>query len=111
MLDNQFEEWLLQSKCNVYISCIGEDGFPNVSVRKVRLHDESTLEYIDHVENRTVQLMMKNPRVIINLLSPQDPFHGYKMKGEVVFDHLQKSENDNFTPVRVYVRIKQMFPY
>ncbi|BCJ85607.1 pyridoxamine 5'-phosphate oxidase family protein [Effusibacillus dendaii] len=107
---DQMMEWLRKSNGNVYVSCMGEDGYPNISVRHVEMNGENALLYTDNANSRTVQLMMQSPKVIVNLLSDTDPYHGCKMKGEAKFEQTGESSLQ-YTPVRVTIILKEMFPY
>jgi hypothetical protein len=104
------QEVLRSSNHRVYVTCVGEDGFPNVSVRKVEIREDSRLEYIDS-NSRTVQLMIKHPQIIINVLNPVDPFHGYKIKGNASFHQIEPNEEHNFTPIKIVILLKEGFPY
>lgn len=107
---DQVKEWIRKGNGKVYVSCMGEDGYPNISVRKVEMSAVGLLEYTDNLHSRTLQLMMQNPKVIVNILSDTDPFHGCKIKGEAKFE--QSTENSlTYTPVRVLITLKEVFPY
>jgi hypothetical protein len=103
------EDSIKKTDGKVYISCVGEEGYPNVTVKKVKLIDELMLEFIDDANSRTIKLMENSPNLIINCLNPEDPFHGLKIKGKAVFTHLQKS--DSAAPVRVNIKLAEGFPY
>lgn len=107
----ELKEKLEASQNKVYISCVGEEGFPNVTVRKVDIHEDLTMEYMDNGNSRTVQLMKNSPQVIVNVLDPADPFHGYKIKGKAEFQDVGPVNEKNELPTKVTITLKEGFPY
>jgi len=109
----EVQDALQQSNQKVYISCVGEGGFPNVSVRKVNVINANELEYTDNEHSRTVQLMMNSPHVLINVLNPEDPFHGHKFKGKATFQPVDANADseESYKPVKVTIRVTEGFPY
>jgi hypothetical protein len=91
----------------VYIACMGEGGYPNVSVREVVIDDANALIYRDREDSRTVQLMKNSPQVLVSVLHEDQPYHGYKLKGTAAFESNPATDGT----VLIRVQIEQVFPY
>ncbi len=91
----------------VYIACMGEGGYPNVSVREVVIDDANALAYQDREDSRTVQLMKNSPQVLVSVLHEDQPYHGYKLKGKASFESNPATE----ATVLIRIRIEKVFPY
>ncbi len=98
---------LIRQNGKVYMACMGEGGYPNVTVKGVKVEADNTLVYHDRSDGRTVQLLKESPRVLINVLREKDPYRGYKLKGTVAFEPYPETENT----VTIRVQIEQVFPY
>ncbi|MBS4215171.1 pyridoxamine 5'-phosphate oxidase family protein [Neobacillus rhizophilus] len=93
--NESLKKTLSSSDHRVYITCVGEEGYPNVTVRKVKLVEDTKIEYSDNANSRTVQLMMKSPKVVVTVINTDDPFHGYKIKGNASFHQIEEHDNTN----------------
>jgi hypothetical protein len=121
MGSNDFSQiYDLLEKCNgkLYVSCSGEEDYPNVSVREVFLLEDNTFGYYDEDGMRTVELMKNRPNVTLQI--ENEKFHGFKAKGKASFKKefeigIKKrfsEERKTFkNPIAVVTNPQEVFPY
>jgi uncharacterized pyridoxamine 5'-phosphate oxidase family protein len=115
---SEISKLLKVSNGKLYISCSGEEDYPNVSVREVALLEDDTFGYYDEDGTRTVELMKNRPN--ITLFVENDRFHGIKVKAKALFSKeleigiKSKYNNGNKkfnNPVAVIIVPEEVFPY